>query len=248
MVKGYIFLDFDGTLRTDDKRITDRTKEALRMAEKAGYFPVVCSGREKDAVAKIRQEIGAGRYVIFNNGAGIYDCEKWKVLHFNPIKVDAVHALVDIALQYRDIYFSFPPPFATQINIQSHNKDVMKKIENQIAAVPSIKIVNMHKGMLSDDWAKSEEYSTRFYYDICDEKTNKRYGVQKFCEILGVDPADCVAMGDSINDVSMLQYVGTGVAMGNGVPELKKIATEVTDTNNYDGVAKFIEKFIGGIK
>jgi Cof subfamily protein (haloacid dehalogenase superfamily) len=248
VVKGYVFLDFDGTLRTDDKRITDRTKAVLREIEKHGWSPVVCSGREKDVVAKIRQEIGAGRYVIFNNGAGIYDCEKWKVLHYNPINPKSVHALCDIALQYRDIYFSFPPPFATQVNIQTHDKDVMKKMKEQIDAVPNVKIVNTHKGMFGGDYAKTEEFSTRFYYDVCDEHTNKGYAVKKFCEIIGIDPKNCIAMGDSVNDISMLQSVGRGVAMGNAVPELKAVATEVTETNNNEGVAVFLEKLIGGIK
>ena len=53
-----------------------------------------------------------------------------------------------------------------------------------------------------------------------------------------------MAIGDHPNDLDMVQYAGIGVAMGNAVDELKKIADYITSTNNEDGAAKAIEKFI----
>ena len=53
-----------------------------------------------------------------------------------------------------------------------------------------------------------------------------------------------MTIGDHPNDLDMVQYAGIGVAMGNAVDELKKIADYITSTNNEDGAAKAIEKFV----
>jgi hydroxymethylpyrimidine pyrophosphatase-like HAD family hydrolase len=59
----------------------------------------------------------------------------------------------------------------------------------------------------------------------------------------GIDKSRIIAMGDNYNDKEMIQYAGTGVAMGNAPEEIKLVADYVTDTNNNDGVAKAINHF-----
>ena len=63
-------------------------------------------------------------------------------------------------------------------------------------------------------------------------------------ERLGVDPAHVMAMGDGENDIEMLQLAGLGVAMGNAGPKLKAVADVVVATNDQDGVAEAIQKFV----
>ena len=62
------------------------------------------------------------------------------------------------------------------------------------------------------------------------------------CEYLKINLKDSIAIGDSFNDLTMFETVGHSVAMGNAPDEIKKMVDEVTDTNNEDGVAKFLEK------
>jgi hydroxymethylpyrimidine pyrophosphatase-like HAD family hydrolase len=57
-------------------------------------------------------------------------------------------------------------------------------------------------------------------------------------------PEEIMAIGDSLNDIEMIQYAGIGVAMGNARPEVKKVADYITATNEEDGVAQAIEKFV----
>lgn len=73
---------------------------------------------------------------------------------------------------------------------------------------------------------------------------SKGEGVSWLLDRLGVDPAACLALGDGENDVEMLQLCGLGVAMGNAGPPALAVADAVTATNNEDGVARAVERFV----
>ena len=74
--------------------------------------------------------------------------------------------------------------------------------------------------------------------------TSKAEAISQLCRILGCDMSEVMACGDSPNDMPMLEAAGTAVAMGNAKDELKSIATYIAPTNDEDGVAVAIEKFI----
>ena len=73
----------------------------------------------------------------------------------------------------------------------------------------------------------------------------KGYAIKLTEETLGIDHDSTVAIGDSLNDLSMLTYAATSVAMGNAPDDIKKIATFVTETDENDGVADAIYKLLG---
>jgi Cof subfamily protein (haloacid dehalogenase superfamily) len=84
----------------------------------------------------------------------------------------------------------------------------------------------------------------RGYIDISPINKNKGYGVKAFCKKFGIDIKDTIVMGDSYNDIEMFKIAGRRVAMGNAINELKELATDVTDTNQNDGVGLFLEKLL----
>ena len=61
---------------------------------------------------------------------------------------------------------------------------------------------------------------------------------------LGVNRDELIAFGDNYNDMTMIGYAGMGVAMGNGEPEIKKIANYVCKSNDEDGIAETLQKFV----
>lgn len=235
----YLFIDFDGTLRTDDKRVTKRTINALKLAEKKGYELVICTGRTKDYAARIRADVGVGRYVIFNNGGGIYDCQKWNVVHTNSINTESIHMLCDLAIKYQNVYLEIQP-LLTQVNLQSYNLDTIHLLEGELKDIPLIGVGNRHKALADPEFLKQDLY----YYDINAEGVSKGKGVENFCKIFKVDRADTIGIGDGENDIPMLRSCGYGVAMGNAIKQLKEIADFIADTNNNDGVAKFVESLV----
>ena len=88
-------------------------------------------------------------------------------------------------------------------------------------------------------------FSCKEYLEYCPLNTSKGTGVEYLTRVLNMPPDCTVAVGDEQNDISMIQTAHVGVAMKNGIDELKKVADYVTENdNNHDAIAEVIEKFI----
>ena len=74
--------------------------------------------------------------------------------------------------------------------------------------------------------------------------TTKATALSRLAEILQIEPSEIMAMGDANNDIEMLQFAGLGIAMGNASDHVKSLANDVTDSNEEEGVARAIEKYI----
>ena len=61
---------------------------------------------------------------------------------------------------------------------------------------------------------------------------------------MGITLEDVIAFGDDYNDIEMIKHCGLGIAMGNAIPQVKKVANAITVSNDADGVAKYIEEYI----
>jgi hydroxymethylpyrimidine pyrophosphatase-like HAD family hydrolase len=87
--------------------------------------------------------------------------------------------------------------------------------------------------------------SKPYFLEILPADTNKGTALAKVAELLGVKQEEVLAIGDSMNDEAMIRWAGIGVAMANGDQRIKDIAYQVTEnTNDNDGVAEIIEKYI----
>lgn len=81
-------------------------------------------------------------------------------------------------------------------------------------------------------------------FEINAQGVSKGQAVKILSECVGIDREDIICIGDSYNDISMIEYAGLGVAMGNAIDILKKQADYVTDNNTNDGVGKVINEFV----
>jgi len=72
--------------------------------------------------------------------------------------------------------------------------------------------------------------------------SDKETALKTLVEYIGIDPSDVVAFGDDINDLGMLKSAGTAVAVSNAIDEVKVVADHITESNDQDGVAKFLER------
>ena len=86
--------------------------------------------------------------------------------------------------------------------------------------------------------------SMPFFLEIMPQNINKAYSLQKLLDHVGLDKSQLIACGDGYNDLPMIEFAGLGVAMGNAVDEVKAAANYVTASNNDNGIAQVIEKFI----
>ena len=86
--------------------------------------------------------------------------------------------------------------------------------------------------------------SKPFFLEFTELGVTKGTSLAFLIEKLGITREEVIAIGDSYNDVAMIEFAGLGVAMGNAPDDVKELANFVTDTNNNDGVAKVINTFI----
>ena len=86
--------------------------------------------------------------------------------------------------------------------------------------------------------------SAPYFLEIMPLGISKGSMLPLLLEHLGVDREELIAFGDNYNDMTMIGYAGMGVAMGNGEDEVKKIANYVCESNDEDGIAKTLEKYV----
>jgi Cof subfamily protein (haloacid dehalogenase superfamily) len=82
------------------------------------------------------------------------------------------------------------------------------------------------------------------FLEVLNKQANKGNGLKLLCETIGIDKSETVSFGDELNDISMIEYAGLGVAMANAVPEVKKAADLITESNTEDGLAKVLDRII----
>jgi Cof subfamily protein (haloacid dehalogenase superfamily) len=115
-----------------------------------------------------------------------------------------------------------------KVNGQFRNAEDKKKSYELLNKVSGVVIVSS----LGSNW------------EINAEGTDKGTAMLKLGELLGIRREEIMACGDGMNDIAMLKAVGLGVAMENAEPEVREAADYITTSNDEDGVAKAIEKFV----
>lgn len=263
-----IALDIDGTLINSSNQITENVKLAIQKAKEKGVKVVLCTGRPLKGVEKFLDELNLrekGDYAATFNGALIQDTfTKDAVSHLTLNYEDLVN------LYNLSIEIGSRSHFYDTKTLYTFNKDVsdFTVLESHLTGthlnvttlndVP--KDINMSKFMMIDhpeildECVKKipQEYyekytivrSTPFFLEILRPEANKGSGISLLAKELGLKQEEIICVGDAGNDKHMIEYAGLGVAMGNATDEIKGMADYVTLSNDEDGVAHVINKFI----
>ncbi len=266
-----LFTDLDGTLLTDDKRITPGNYNALMTALEQGHKVVITTGRPLKSAKIQAQKLGLdgdGCYIIAFNGAIVYDCGAEQVIYELPLPLHALYAVVDecnrrgvFVQTYDDVDVVVEPRNAGEvverycalIDMDWHTvEDIRRNLPKAPAKALVIDFAGREKTSQIEQWIRdnlSDEaecfFSSKFYLEVVHKGMDKGQAVKAMCQRLGVDISDAVAVGDEANDVSMIAAAGVGVAMCNGIPAAKAAADYVTEKdNNHDGIVEIVEKFI----
>lgn len=258
-MKQPIFLDIDGTLITSDFRVTERTADTLAKAEKQGHRIILCSGRAVTGLEDVLAQLLVKPMLSTLNGAYITDEER-HVIDESPFEKGPLLSLAalikDMGLDY--MYF-FGESWGTERRDYIYEYE-LNAVKREGVSMPIEKLVENHKVHKLLSFSKTIEGSNRFikeakalYPDYEIALSSPMYGeinvpgvckgeaVRKICSYLGCTADDAICFGDYNNDISMFKSAGTAIAMGNAVPELKALASEVTLTNDEDGIAVWIE-------
>lgn len=267
-----IFLDLDGTLLTTDKKISAANYAALEQAAAKGIYIVPCTGRYFIGMPEEVRSLPFLRYAITINGAEIYDVKEEKALHtalISPEKAEEIFSVMDtlpvIYDCYQDGWGWMDQTFYDMTDLYGMGEVRPEWIRKMRTPVEDFRgmVRSRNRGIqktqmfLRDMELRArllEELPQRFpdlvvttslvnNIEINSGDAHKGAALLELCRQLNIDPAESMAFGDGLNDVTMMQAAGIGVAMGNAEQQVKDAADFITDTNDNDGVAKAILHF-----
>ncbi len=263
-----VFLDVDGTLTNSTKQITEATRIPIKAIKNKGIYVILCSGRSNRDVCKYSKDVCASDYTISSNGAQIYNCKTNTNFYKNSIGYSEIEELWEYCNKHNlelvlniengqignNIFCSNMYTNRTiirnieemknvdifQIIINSNNYYDMKECEGHIALYENLKIANYSKDYINKDINSKEPY----YIFINNKFVDKGTAINRFLKSMNIKKEETICFGDRINDITMFRNCGNTVAMKNADEELKKIADYITLSNEEDGVADFLKKYI----
>lgn len=262
-----IALDIDGTLTNSKKELTPHTRYTLIEAQNKGKKIILASGRHPVGIKQLAQDLMLDRYggyIMAFNGGKIINCETGETV---VSKIFPIEYLSDIVSVLKDSNITINTYDDKKI-IADNKVNDYTDIERDILKTDMVVVddfvsairFDINKILLAGEPDEIDKYQAIFskrYDGLLDVFKSAPYfleimpfGVTKgsmlplLLEKLNVKREELAAFGDHYNDMTMIGYAGFGVAMGNAVQDLKKIADYVCESNDMDGVAKTFEKYI----
>ncbi|OON90884.1 MAG: HAD family hydrolase [Candidatus Epulonipiscium fishelsonii] len=261
-----VTIDMDGTLLKSDKTISDFTKETLRQVRNRGTKIVLASGRPIAGIQYYLDELNLTSkddYVISFNGALVRNVSTKKIIAHTVLHGQDLLDIYELSktLGVNMHAFSNQGCITTCLTKYSELEGTMNKIPVNIIDYNIIKPDDeIIKVMLVDEPDKLQQAinklpkelynkytivrSAPFFLEFLNKNANKGVALQKLAEHLNIPKEETMAFGDAGNDEHMIKFAGMGIAMGNAFSEIKDVANYVTDSNDEDGVAKALRKFI----
>ncbi|MDQ0897785.1 MULTISPECIES: Cof-type HAD-IIB family hydrolase [unclassified Paenibacillus] len=238
-------LDMDGTLLTDDKQVTEETKKWIWKAVDHGVTVMFATGRGMQTVSSFWQELELDSPMVLLNGAEIWEGPN-QLMARTHLPRETVRRLHELALREDAHYWGYSVESLSGQGNWSEELFEMDWMKFGMKHDDLGVVARIREELLS--WGELEITSSApVNVEISVKGITKESGVREVCRLLGIEMAQVLAVGDSENDISMLRSAGLGVAMGNAEEQVKAIADAVTMSNNEDGVAKAVQKFIFGL-
>lgn len=263
----YVALDLDGTLTNSEKVITPDTFQALMQAQQQGYHLILCSGRPVYGITHLAEQLKMeeyGGFIIAFNGGKVIDCTTMQVVMEKKLPDELVPRIYNTAvregfalLTYRGKTIVTNRQFDRHV---MHNayinrlpivelKDFLAEIEypvNKCLIVGEPEPLSQLEIKMRDEYGDTMGVfrSQPFFLECVPPGIDKAVALDALLKYAGTTRQSLIAFGDGWNDISMIEYAGLGIAMGNAVDELKQKADIITLSNEEDGVAYALKRML----
>jgi Cof subfamily protein (haloacid dehalogenase superfamily) len=254
MIKA-IFLDIDGTMVSfQTHRMPEDTKQALREAKRKGVRIFVATGRHRTDITD-PGDLEFDGYITLN---GAYCFIGKRVIFKRPVPSEDLSAFIRYGAEVEPVPCFFVEADRVSANMVNEYVTQMMQLVHfdPRPIVPAHEFLNSEVFQLTAFFPLEREpeimrrlpgcTATRWYptfTDIVVRGVDKSVGLEKIGESFGIGPHEMIAFGDGGNDISMLQYAGLGVAMGNAGEEVKRAADYVTTSVDDDGIGNALRHF-----
>lgn len=260
-----IALDLDGTTLNNDSKISSQTAATIRAAVKQGYLVSIVTGRPNRLSENFYDDLHLNTPMInFNGNLGILPHQAWNREYQYTIDKEIVAELLAkskslglslIAVEGRDMFLAnhgvknnagfgfFPSTLETdQVLSQQSLRDNPISITVQVEPELKAGLIDFLQNQFGDQVEVSPWGGPHSIVEIATKGVHKSTGLKFLADYYGILQKDIIAFGDEGNDVTMMQYAGTGVAMKNAIDKIKEFANGVTDfSNDDDGVARYLQ-------
>ena len=263
-----IALDLDGTLTNSKKEVSERNKEALKKAAEKGVKIVLASGRPLVGILPVAEMVDLkeiGGYILAYNGSHIVDGRTGETIMQTTLPEEYYEDIVKYGSMYDDVTIV---TYNSKGAVALDDTNPYAILEAKINKVPLQKVTDLcssldgpvckflcvgeHSHLREIEKQLKEKYGSKinvffsetYFLEICPPGIEKAASLSKLLDKLGLDREELIACGDGFNDITMIDFAGLGVAMENAQDALRSRADYITDTNDNDGVAEVIDKFI----
>jgi Cof subfamily protein (haloacid dehalogenase superfamily) len=256
-------MDIDGTLINSQGVMTKETVGAIRKCMEAGVMVTISSGRSIQGVRSFIDELELDAPIITYNGAMIVDAVTGRVLFEQGLSGQDAEQVLKLGMEIGTtiIAWSNNELYVNVINDHVMNywrlsgvKPVVFTDIGHITAqgvtkiiwIDTIDRIEALKEGIKDIVNDSVTYCTSqpHYLEFFDSSVSKAAALEFIGRMYDIRREEMIAIGDGFNDLSMIEYAGLGVAMGNAAGGVKENADYVTASNDEDGIAQVIYKFV----
>jgi Cof subfamily protein (haloacid dehalogenase superfamily) len=258
-----VLADVDGTLVTSDKVLTPRAIQAVQQLHERGVLFAITSGRPPRGMRMLVEPLAlTGPIAAFNGGMvvrpdmSVVD-ERTIPDDASPAVIESIRACGLYAWIYRGTEWYVTDPDAP------HAEHEASTVQFQPTVVPSydglldrvVKIVGVsddHELVAKCEAAVQEQFGSQvsaarsqlYYLDVTNPTANKGVVVERLSTFYDIPLQKVATLGDQPNDVLMFRRSGLSVAMGNASDEVQRQATYVTASNDDEGFAEAIERYV----
>ncbi|GAA2679963.1 Cof-type HAD-IIB family hydrolase [Actinoplanes palleronii] len=258
---GLVATDIDGTLINNERLLSQRTISTLAAV---GVPVVLVTGRPLRWLEQLNEQLPEPLPAVCANGAVVYDPHTDEVLRADPLSSGL---LTEVIRRLRDAV----PDISLAVEVEDGRSflheptwplrwtDPRVRVigsPDELTSVPAVKLLARSATADPNDFlelvstslggvAEATRSSSSALVEISAAGVTKAAGLAWLCEREGITADQVVAFGDMPNDIPMLTWAGHAVAMGNAHPAVRAVADEITETNDNDGVAVYLEKVFG---
>jgi len=260
-----LVLDMDDTLLTDDHKISDLNKKVLLEAQAKGVYVVLASGRPTSAMTEYAKELELDlndSYIISFNGAVISTVKDDLILFEQCLTPEQIHDLYDYSVKMKTHIITY---LDDEIISETDSKYI--EIEKKITGLPHNKVSDFKAAvtkpavkciLLEDPYYLKEveqdlkaamphlsiAMSKPFFLEAAQYGIDKAASIKILAKKLNIHQSEIIAVGNAGNDLTMIEYAGLGVWVDNVTPELRDRANVIVASNNDDGVAEVVQRYI----
>ena len=268
-----IGLDLDGTVLTNDKRLSPRTKAAIERAIDCGIVVMPATGRPVTGIPGEFADMPGVRYLLGSNGAAVYDKKEKRFVVQNCIAHSAVREALELYGKLEgtfELYIDGVPYIAKEdyadldhLIPEPHIREYVKKTRTVVEDIrtvleanagnvekinmcfPTVEATDEAMALLPQIPSVTGVRGLPFNLELSKAGIDKGEGLLQLAAVLGIKKEQVLACGDSENDLEMIRKVGVGAAMANAVLAVKEAADLVLAfTNEEEGVAWLLEAIV----